>query len=66
MTLTLLMTFGHMQRINKLKYVKLSFFSYDLDLDPMTLILKFDLDMVKMDLHTKNKVSMSRGSKVIA
>ena len=32
----------------------------------MTLILKFDLDMVKMYLHTKNEVSMLRGSKVIA
>ena len=30
----------------------------------MTLILKFGLDMVKMYLHTKNEVSMSRGSKV--
>ena len=66
MTLTLLMTFGHIQRIKKLKSVKLSFFSYDLDLDPMTLILKLDLDMVKMYLHTKNEVSMLRGSKVIA
>ena len=32
----------------------------------MTLILKFDLDMVKMYLHVKNEVSMLRGSKVIA
>ena len=32
----------------------------------MTLILKLDLDMVKMYLHTKNEVSMSSGSKVIA
>ena len=32
----------------------------------MTLILKLDLDMVKMYLHTKNKVSMSSVSKVIA
>ena len=32
----------------------------------MTLILKFDLDIVKMYLHTKNEVSMLRGSKVIA
>ena len=43
-----------------------TFFSYDLDLDPMTLILKLDLDMVKMYLHTKNEVSMLRDSKVIA
>ena len=32
----------------------------------MTLILKLDLDIVKMYLHTKNEVSMWRGSKVIA
>ena len=31
----------------------------------MTLILKLDLDMVKMYHHTKNEVSMSTGSKVI-
>ena len=41
-------------------------FSYDLDLDQMTLIPKLDLDMAKMYLHTKNEVPMSRGSKVIA
>ena len=32
----------------------------------MTLILKLDLDIVKMYLQTKNEVSMLRGSKVIA
>ena len=32
----------------------------------MTLILKLDLDMVKMSHHTKNEVSMSRHSKGIA
>ena len=31
----------------------------------MTLILKLDLDIVKMYHHTKNEVSMSTGSKVI-
>ena len=45
---------------------KTHFFSYDLDLDPMTLILKLDLDIIKMYWHTKNEVSMLRGSKVIA
>ena len=30
----------------------------------MTLILKLDLHMVKMYLHTKNKVSMSRVQKL--
>ena len=48
----------HIQRINMLKQVKLTFFSYDLDLDPMTLILTFNLGMVKMYLHTKNEVSV--------
>ena len=42
------------------------FFSYDLDFDPITLILKLDLDMIKIYLHTKNEVSISSGSKVIA
>ena len=32
----------------------------------MTLILKLDLDIIKMYHHTKNEVSMSTGSKVIA
>ena len=32
----------------------------------MTLVLKFDQDIVKMYNHTKNQVSMSRHSKVIA
>ena len=45
---------------------KLEFPWDDIDLDPMTLILKLDLDMVKMYHHTKNEVYMSTGSKVIA
>ena len=32
----------------------------------MTLILKLDLDMVKMYLYTNNEVSMGRGSEVKA
>ena len=32
----------------------------------MTLILKLDLDIVKIYHHTKNEVSMSRHSKFIA
>ena len=32
----------------------------------MTLILKLDLDIVKMYHHTKNEVSMLTASKVIA
>ena len=34
----------------------MTFHSFDLDLDPMTLVLKLDLDMVKMYLHTQNEV----------
>ena len=34
--------------------------------DPMTLILKLYLDIAKMYHHTKNEVSMSTASKVIA
>ena len=37
----------------------------DLGLDPITLILKLDLDMVQMYHHTNNEDSMSRHSKVI-
>ena len=42
------------------------FYSFDLDLGLMTLILKPDLDMVKMYLHTKNEVASYSSSKVIA
>ena len=36
------------------------------DLDPMTLVLTLELDLVKMYCHTKNEGFMSRHSKVIA
>ena len=42
------------------------FYQSDLDLYPMALVLKLDLDMVKILYHTKNEVSMSKHSKVIA
>ena len=64
-TLTSLMACRSIQRNNKLKILNNHFFAHDLDLDPMTLILKLDLDMVKMYLHTKNEVPMWSGSKVI-
>ena len=35
---------------------KICHFLFDHDLDRMTLILKLDLDMVKMYLYTKNEV----------
>jgi len=39
---------------------------YDLELDPMTLINKLDLDTMEMYLSTTNKVSRSNLSKVRA
>ena len=32
----------------------MTFYLFDLDCDPITFILKFELDMVKMYLHVKN------------
>ena len=43
---------------------KSSFYKSDLEL--MTLILKLDLEMVKMYHHVRNEVFMSRHSNVIA
>ena len=45
-------------------YVK--YVSFPFDLDPMTLILKFDLNMVKKYLCAENEVPIYSGSKVIA
>ena len=39
---------------------------FDLDIDPMTLILEHGLDIMKIYQHTKNEVPSSRCSKVIA
>ena len=38
--------------------------TFDLDLDPITLILKLDLDMVKMYLYTEDEVPSYSSSKV--
>ena len=38
--------------------------SYNLDLDPMTLVLDLDLDVLKMYVRAKNEVSRSGLSKV--
>ena len=40
------------------------FYSYDLDLDPMTLTYELDLDILKMYLRTKIEVARWRISKV--
>ena len=70
MTLTLMIILipyiGYSKRMLDLTVRIIHFTKSDLDLDPMTLVLKLDLDMVKMYDHTKNEVSMSRHSKVIA
>ena len=39
---------------------------YLFDLDPMTLILEYDLDMVKIYLQTKNLVPSFSSSKFIS
>ena len=68
MTLTLtnisILLVGHSERI-WCSTVRIIYQS-DLDLHPMTLVLKFDLEIVKTPLHTKSEVPMSRHSKVIA
>ena len=43
----------------------LPFYFHDLELDPMTLVLKFDLDMVVTYQYTKYEVNRSICSKVI-
>ena len=40
--------------------------NFDLDLKLITLILKLDLDMVKMCLYAENEIPSHSGSKVIA
>ena len=49
----------------KIKY-NIIFHSFDLSIDPVTLILKFDLNIIKIYLCTKNGVPSYGGSKVIA
>ena len=56
------MTLTFKQVLVEYKHIQLTvrenmmFYSFDLDLKPMTLVLTLDLDMVKMYLHTKNEV----------
>ena len=54
-----------MKLVNYMQKISI-FYHCDLELDPMTLIFKLDLDMMMTYLHTKNKVPSSRRSKVIA
>ena len=64
------LTFKHVLVEYKHIHVKIRenmmFYSFDLDLHLMTLILKLDLDIVKMYLHTINEVPSYSGSKVTA
>ena len=39
------------------------FYPFDLTLDPITLILKFHLGMIKMNLYTQNEIHSLSGSK---
>ena len=41
-------------------------FLFDLDFDPMTLILKLDLDVIKMYLYFKNKLPSYSISNIMA
>ena len=51
--------------MNVFSYTRISHCCFcDLDLDPMTLTYKLDLDIIKMYLHTKNELSRTRLSKV--
>ena len=43
----------------------MTFYSFDLDLDLITLVLKPDLDIVKMYVCTENEVPSLSSSKVI-
>ena len=43
----------------------MKFYSFDLELDPMTLILQLNLDIVKMYLCIQNKVPSFSSSKVV-
>ena len=55
---------GHSKRIWYPPVKIINFFQNNPDLDPMTLVLKLDPDMIKMHYCTKNEVSMSNHSKV--
>ena len=53
------------KHINLTVLVKYDKNTFDLDLDPMTLILKLDLDMVKMYLYTEDEVPSYTSSKAV-
>ena len=49
----------------EVRYIKYVTFSLDFDLDPMMVIVTFDLDVVKMYLFTENDIPNYIGSKEI-
>ena len=53
MTLIIWATFVEYKHVEVKIGQSMSFYTFDLDLDPVTLIFKIDLDMVKMHLYTK-------------
>ena len=50
----------------QLLYENSEFYWFDLDIDPMALVLELDLDIMKMYVCTKDEAPISNGSKVIA
>ena len=44
----------------------MKFYSFDIDLNPMTLVLKPDLDIINMYMCTEKYIPIFSGSKVIA
>ena len=45
---------------------KISFHSFDHDINSMTMVLKLDLDIIKMCVHTENEVPSLSSSNVTA
>ena len=43
----------------------MKFYSFALDLDPMTLVLKLDLDIVKMYVYSENEVPSFGSSNIV-
>ena len=64
MTLTLMIILISWQKNAVSDSQNNQFYKIDLDLDPMKLIPKLDLDIVKTHHRTKNEVSMLRHLKV--
>ena len=46
------------------KFCEIWYYLFDLDLAPVTMVLKRDLDIIKMYVYTENEVPSFRGSKL--